>query len=617
LERISSIDDLFALKERLRSARERELPCISLCDTTGCRATGSESVRETLRREIEERGLGDKVRLQTTGCQGFCERGPVMVVRPLGFFYQRVKPEDVPDILEKTILENEVVERLRYSDPVSRTRCLTQDDVPFFNRQERVVLRHNGIVDPRRIEDYLALDGYESLAKCLTSLSSDQVIEEVTKSGLRGRGGAGFPAGVKWRFCRDAEGSPKYLICNADEGDPGAFMDRSVCEGDPHAVLEGMLIGARAIGAAEGYIYVRAEYPLAVQHLRLAIEQAEAHGLLGDDILGTGFSFHVRISEGGGAFVCGEETALIASIEGYRGMPRPRPPYPAQSGLFGKPTNINNVETWANVPVIVNRGADWFSSIGTEKSKGTKIFSLVGKVQNTGLVEVPMGATLREVVSEIGGGVPRGRTFKAAQMGGPSGGCVPEEHLDMPIDFDTLAQVGAIMGSGGMVVMDDTTCMVEVARYFTEFVQNESCGKCVPCRIGTRRMLEALTRITEGEGEESDLTFLAETAETVRAASLCALGGTAPNPVLSTLRHFRDEYEEHVIDGRCRAGICRELTTFVIDPEKCTGCTLCVRVCPTDAIIGELRGPHEIDQEKCTTCGSCRDACNVDAIFVA
>jgi len=617
LERISSIDDLFALKERLRSARERELPCISLCDTTGCRATGSESVRETLRREIEERGLGDKVRLQTTGCQGFCERGPVMVVRPLGFFYQRVKPEDVPDILEKTILENEVVERLRYSDPVSRTRCLTQDDVPFFNRQERVVLRHNGIVDPRRIEDYLALDGYESLAKCLTSLSSDQVIEEVTKSGLRGRGGAGFPAGVKWRFCRDAEGSPKYLICNADEGDPGAFMDRSVCEGDPHAVLEGMLIGARAIGAAEGNIYVRAEYPLAVQHLRLAIEQAEAHGLLGDDILGTGFSFHVRISEGGGAFVCGEETALIASIEGYRGMPRPRPPYPAQSGLFGKPTNINNVETWANVPVIVNRGADWFSSIGTEKSKGTKIFSLVGKVQNTGLVEVPMGATLREVVSEIGGGVPRGRTFKAAQMGGPSGGCVPEEHLDMPIDFDTLAQVGAIMGSGGMVVMDDTTCMVEVARYFTEFVQNESCGKCVPCRIGTRRMLEALTRITEGEGEESDLTFLAETAETVRAASLCALGGTAPNPVLSTLRHFRDEYEEHVIDGRCRAGICRELTTFVIDPEKCTGCTLCVRVCPTDAIIGELRGPHEIDQEKCTTCGSCRDACNVDAIFVA
>ena len=616
MERINSIDDLFALKERLRGAPERQLPCISLCDTTGCRATGSRDVRETLREEIEKRGLGDKVRLQTTGCQGFCERGPVMVIRPQGIFYQRVKPEDVPDILEKTILGNEVVERLRYSDPVSRTRCLTQDDVPFFQAQKRVVLRHNGIVDPQRIDDYLALDGYEALAKTLQSLTPDKVIEEVTESGLRGRGGAGFPTGVKWRFCRDSEGSPKYLICNADEGDPGAFMDRSVCEGDPHAVLEGMLIGAYAIGAAEGHIYVRAEYPLAVRHLRLAIEQAEAHGLLGDNILGTDLSFHVKISEGGGAFVCGEETALIASIEGYRGLPRPRPPFPAQSGLFGKPTNINNVETWANIPVIVNRGADWFSSIGSEKSTGTKIFALVGQVQNTGLVEVPMGTTLREVVSEIGGGVPRRRKFKAVQMGGPSGGCVPEEHLDMPIDFDNLARVGAIMGSGGMVVMDDTTCMVEVARYFTDFVQNESCGKCVPCRIGTRRMLEILTGITEGRGEENDLAVLAEIAETVQVASLCGLGKTAPNPVLSTLRHFRGEYEEHVKDRRCRAGICKELTTFVIDPDKCAGCTLCVKICPTDAITGELRKLHVIDQEKCIQCGSCRDVCNLDAVLV-
>jgi len=613
--RIKSTEDLVALRERLRSAPERQLPCISLCDT-GCRALGSAPVREALIEEIEKRGLGDRVRLQTTGCHGFCERGPVMVVRPQGIFYQRVKPEDIPEILETTILKGEVVERLLYRDRATRRQSVEEEEVPFYGRQTKVVLRHNGLIDPEEIDDYLALDGYEALARCLTSLAPDEVIEEVTKSGVRGRGGAGFPTGVKWRFCREAEGTPKYVICNADEGDPGAFMDRGVCEGDPHAVLEGMLIGAYAVGASEGYIYVRAEYPIAVRYLTRAIEQAEAYGLLGDRILGTDFSFHLRIKEGAGAFVCGEETALIASIEGYRGMPRSRPPFPAQSGLFGKPTNINNVETWANIPVIINRGAEWFASIGTEKSTGTKIFALAGKVQNTGLVEVPMGTTLREVVFEIGGGVPRGREFKAVQMGGPSGGCVPEEHLDMPIDYDNVAQVGAIMGSGGMVVMDDTTCMVEVARYFTEFVQNESCGKCVPCRIGTRRMLEMLTRITEGGGEESDLTALGEMAETVKVASLCGLGKTAPNPTLSTLRYFRDEYEEHVRDGRCRAGICKALTTFVIDEDKCTGCTLCVRACPTDAITGELRSPHVIDQEKCITCGSCRDVCNVDAIVV-
>ncbi|MBM3956467.1 MAG: NAD(P)H-dependent oxidoreductase subunit E, partial [Gemmatimonadetes bacterium] len=510
------------------------MPCISLCDT-GCRALGSSPVREAFAREIEDRKLGDKVRLQTTGCHGYCERGPVMVIRPQGIFYQQVKPEDVPEILERTVLKGEVIERLLYRDRASRRVCEKEEEVPFYARQMKLVLRHNGLVDPQQIDDYLALDGYEALAKVLGSMTPDEVIAEVTKSGLRGRGGAGFPTGVKWRFCRDAKGSPKYIVCNADEGDPGAFMDRAVCEGDPHAILEGMLIGAYAIGASGGYIYVRAEYPIAVRYLGVAIEQAKEYGLLGDNILGSGLSFHLTIKEGAGAFVCGEETALIASIEGYRGMPRARPPFPAQSGLFGKPTNINNVETWANIPMIITRGGDWFASIGTEKSTGTKVFALAGKVQNTGLVEVPMGVTLREVVFGIGGGVGRRREFKAVQMGGPSGGCVPAEHLDMPIDFDNVAKVGAIMGSGGMVVMDETTCMVEVARYFTDFVQSESCGKCVPCRIGTRHMLETLTRITEGRGEEADLEALAETAETVRVASLCGLGKTAPNPVLSTL----------------------------------------------------------------------------------
>ena len=576
---------------------------------------GSEPVREALRREMKKRGLTDKVRLQTTGCQGFCERGPLMVIRPHGVFYQRVTPEDVPDILEKTILENEVVERLRYRDPVSRERCLTQEDVPFFQRQKRVVLRHNGVVDPERIEDYLALDGYEALARTLQSLTPDDVIEEVTKSGLRGRGGAGFPTGLKWRFCRDAEGSPKYIVCNADEGDPGAFMDRSVCEGDPHAVLEGMLIGAYAVGAAEGYIYVRAEYPLAVRHLALAIEQAEAHGLLGENILGTDFSFNVKISQGGGAFVCGEETALIASIEGYRGMPRSRPPFPAQSGLFGKPTNINNVETWANVPRIFQLGAAEFARVGTEGSKGTKIFALAGKVCNTGLVEVPMGATLRHIVYDIGGGIPRGRKFKGAQMGGPSGGCVPARYLDLPIDYDSVREVGAIMGSGGLIVMDEATCMVDIARFFTDFCQKESCGKCVPCRVGTRRMLEILERITRGEGKPEDVGLLETLGEMVREASLCGLGQTAPSPVLSTLRHFRDEYEAHIVDRRCPAKECRGLFRYAIEAKKCKACGLCKKNCPADAITGAKKVAHVIDQARCTLCGTCFDKCPVDAIL--
>jgi NADH-quinone oxidoreductase subunit F len=610
VERIRSAEELFALKERLRSAPERQLPCISLCDT-GCRALGSAPVREAFIAEIHNRKLSDRVRLQTTGCHGFCERGPVMVIRPQGIFYERVKPEDVPEIIEKTVLQGEVIERLCHRDPVSRQRCPKEEDVPFYQRQMKVVLRHSGMVDPQEIDDYLALDGYEALARTLQSLTPDDVIEEVTKSGLRGRGGAGFVTGMKWRFCRDAEGSPKYIICNADEGDPGAFMDRGVCEGDPHAVLEGMLIGAYAIGASEGYVYVRAEYPIAVKYLGRAIEQAEAHGLLGDRILGTDFSFHLRIKQGAGAFVCGEETALIASIEGYRGMPRPRPPFPAQSGLFGKPTNINNVETWANVPVIINRGADWFAAIGTEKSKGTKVFALAGKVQNTGLVEVPMGATLREVVFEIGGGVPRGRTFKAAQMGGPSGGCVPEQFLDMPIDFDSVAAVGAIMGSGGMVVVDDTTCMVELARFFTDFVQSESCGKCVPCRIGTRRMLETLTRITEGGGEESDLALLREIGEAVKVASLCGLGKTAPSPVLSSMRHFADEYRAHVLEKRCPALACKELISYQILPTRCVACQRCLWACPHKAITvtdHAFQAPV-IDQARCAKCGTCLEIC--------
>ncbi len=616
MERLRSAADLSALKESIRQQPHRQLTTLCLCDT-GCRALGSMPVREALAREFAARPeLADRLRLQRTGCHGFCEAGPLLAVRPEGVLYVRVKAEDVPDIVQAT-LKGEVVERLLYVDPATKQPVRLERDVPFYRNQTRVVFRHCGTIDPESIEDYLALDGYEAAAKAITTMTPDQVIAEVTASGLRGRGGAGFPTGKKWQFCRASAGDTKYLICNADEGDPGAFMDRGVCEGDPHAILEGMLVGAYAIGCGHGYIYCRAEYPIAILHLTKAIADAEALGLLGDNILGSDFSFHLKIKQGAGAFVCGEETALIGSIEGRRGMPRTRPPFPAQAGLFGKPTNINNVETFACVPPIITRGASYFASMGTERSKGTKIFALAGKVKNTGLVEIPMGATLRQIVFDIGGGISKDRQFKAAQMGGPSGGCVPAQYLDLPIDYDSLQEVGAIMGSGGLIVVDEDTCMVELARYFLDFVQSESCGKCVPCRVGTRRMLEILTRITKGQGKEGDVDLLEEIGRTVKVGSLCGLGQTAPNPVLSTIRYFRNEYEAHVRDKRCPARVCRDLVAYTIDPEKCIACGKCRKVCPAEAIEGEKKVKHKILQDKCVRCGACFEACPVDAVLVA
>jgi len=587
---------------------------VLVCKGTGCTASGSPAVYKAFQEELARWKLDREVMLVETGCHGMCEMGPIVVIYPEGAFYCRVAPEDVPEIVEEHLYKGRLVERLLYTVPSDMTKVPHYKDIPFYSKQHRVVLRNCGYINPEHIEEYIARDGYQALAKALLEMTPEKTLEEVKKSGLRGRGGAGFPTGLKWEFARKAVGDKKYIICNADEGDPGAFMDRSVLEGDPHTLIEGMLIGAYAIGADEGYIYCRAEYPLAIKRLKNAIAQAEEFGLIGDNIMGTDFSFHLHIKEGAGAFVCGEETALMASIEGKRGMPTPRPPFPAQAGLWGKPTNINNVETWANVPQIILNGSDWFSAIGTEKSKGTKVFALTGKVKNTGLIEVPMGITIREVVFELGGGILDDKGFKAVQIGGPSGGCLTKEHLDLPVDYESLTAAGAIMGSGGLVVMDEDTCMVDVAKFFLEFTQRESCGKCVPCREGTKQMLLLLEKITKGEGTMEDLETLEELAHMVQRMSLCGLGQTAPNPVLTTLRYFRDEYEAHIGDKKCPAKVCPDLITYTIDPEACRKCGLCARNCPVGCISGDRQTPYEIDQERCIKCGTCLEVCPFNAV---
>ncbi|NIR87376.1 NADH-quinone oxidoreductase subunit NuoF, partial [Candidatus Bathyarchaeota archaeon] len=600
----------------LLQQRDPSKPCVRVCLGTGCRAHGSLDVLEAFKEEIGNQGLEFRVDVKQTGCHGFCERGPVVVIGPKEIFYQRVKPADVPEIVSNTLFNGEVVDHLLYVDPSTGQQILCEHEVPFYRRQTRRILANNGKIDPTNILDYIAAGGYQALAKAITNMSRQEIIDTVEKSGLRGLGGAGFPTGRKWRLCREAAGDEKFVIGNGDEGDPGAFSDRSLMEANPHSILEGMIIGAYAIGANQGYLYVRAEYPLALKHLQIAIDQAREYGFLGKDILNSGFDFDIKINRGGGAFVCGESSALIASIEGKMGEPRAKYIHTVKKGLWDKPTNLNNVKTWASVPLIIKNGAEWFAEIGTEKSKGTAVFSLVGKVNNTGLVEVPMGTPLKHIIYDIGGGIIEGKNFKAVQTGGPSGGCIPEELLDLPVDFERLTEAGSMMGSGGMIVMDEDTCMVDVARYFLDFLQHESCGKCVPCREGIKRMLEIITNITKGEGKEEDLGLLQELAETVKDFSLCGLGKTAPNTVLSTLEYFREEYEAHVQDKECPAGVCKELIQYFILEDKCTGCGACLKLCPQEAIQGEPKKPHKIDQDKCIKCGTCRDACPYEAIIV-
>ena len=588
---------------------------LMLCAGTGCVSNKSFELKDVLEAELEKHQLQDEIRVVPTGCQGFCAQGPIVLVKPDDIFYQLLEEKDVPRLVEEHFLKGRPVEDFMYKPDESADVVPLISEIGFFKKQQLIALANRGIIDPENIDEYIAREGYKALAKALT-MEPDDIIREMKESGLRGRGGAGFLTGQKWEFARNAPGDEKYIICNADEGDPGAFMDRSVVESDPHAVLEGMAIGAYAVGAKTGFVYIRDEYPLATSRIGLAIERAKEYGLLGEDILGTGFDFDVVVNRGAGAFVCGEETSLINSLEGKLPEPRVRPPYPANSGYQGKPTNINNVETWANVRHIINRGAEWFSSIGTETSKGTKVFSLVGKVNNTGLVEVPMGITLREMVFDIGGGIPNGKKFKAVQTGGPSGGCIPDSLLELAIDYESLKKVGSIVGSGGMIVMDEDNCMVEVARYFLSFTQQESCGKCPPCREGTLHMLNILTDITNGNGKEGDIELLEQMATRISEASLCALGQTAPNPVLTTIKHFRDEYEAHIKEHRCPAGECKSLITYSIDADKCTGCTLCFRNCPVDAITGERKKTHKIDVEACIKCGMCNTVCRFDAVRV-
>ena len=626
---MKSLEELKVIREKmqgqieLRKEHMGDLPILDgfkkhvlVCGGTGCTSSGSKKILEVLEKEIAKHGLQNEIGIVKTGCFGLCALGPIMIVYPEGSFYSMVNEEDIPEIVAEHLANGQVVKRLLYQETVKENEILPLQETKFYKKQRRVALRNCGVIAPENIEEYIGTRGYEALGKVLTEMTPDEVIQLMLDSGLRGRGGAGSPTGLKWKFASGNRGNvQKYVCCNADEGDPGAFMDRSILEGDPHVVLEAMAIAGYAIGASQGYIYVRAEYPIAIERLEIAIKQAREYGLLGKDIFGTGFDFDIDLRLGAGAFVCGEETALMTSIEGNRGEPRPRPPFPAVKGLFERPTILNNVETWANIPQIILNGPEWFANMGTEKSKGTKVFALGGKIHNTGLVEVPMGTTLREIVEEIGGGIPNGKQFKAAQTGGPSGGCIPAEHFDVPIDYDNLMAIGSMMGSGGLIVMDESTCMVDIAKFFLEFTVDESCGKCTPCRIGTRRMLEILEKITKGQATMEDLDKLEELCYHLKENSLCALGQTAPNPIISTLRYFRDEYIAHIVDKKCPAGVCKDLLQYKIDADKCRGCTLCARTCPNGAIVGAVKEVHMINQDKCVKCGACMEKCRFGAIY--